>query len=120
MERCKRFERGLRKKIRAPVTTSSEWMEFSKLVEAAVRVEKSLAGGTPGKGVEIKVGQSRIPNLSTDRKGKEENRKFLPRVLGKKISKLSFEKQKVEIGHSENIIRTEQPGESVTSVNRRP
>lgn len=40
--RCKRFEEGLRREIRTPVTASVKWKEFSKLVEAAMRVEKNL------------------------------------------------------------------------------
>ena len=43
-DKCKRFEKGLRSEIRTPVTASTEWMDFVKLVEAAMRVEKSLAG----------------------------------------------------------------------------
>ena len=42
-DKCKRFEEGLQGEIRTPVTASTEWMNFTKLVEAAMRVEKSLA-----------------------------------------------------------------------------
>ncbi|KAA0035225.1 DNA/RNA polymerases superfamily protein [Cucumis melo var. makuwa] len=42
VERCKRFEEGLQEEIRTPVTTCADWNDFSKLVEAALRVEKSL------------------------------------------------------------------------------
>ena len=43
IDRCKRFEEGLREEIRTLVTASTEWTNFSKLVEAAMRVERSLA-----------------------------------------------------------------------------
>ena len=43
VDRCKRFEEGLRREIRTLVIASSaEWAEFSKLVEVAMKVEKSL------------------------------------------------------------------------------
>lgn len=41
--RCKRFEEDLWKEIWTLVTTSAEWSDFAKLVEVAMRVEKSLA-----------------------------------------------------------------------------
>jgi len=41
-DQCKRFEEGLREEIRTPVTASVECMDFSRLVEAAMRVERSL------------------------------------------------------------------------------
>ncbi|KAA0042457.1 reverse transcriptase [Cucumis melo var. makuwa] len=41
VERCKRFEEGL-KEIHTPVTSCADWNDFSKLVEAALRVQKSL------------------------------------------------------------------------------
>ena len=44
IDRCKRFEEGLREEIRNPVTASAEWTNFSKLVETAMRVERSLTG----------------------------------------------------------------------------
>ena len=40
---CKRFEEGLWEEIRTLVTASAEWVDFSKLVEAAMCVERSLA-----------------------------------------------------------------------------
>lgn len=39
---CKQFEEGLQKEIHTPVTASVKWIDFSKLMEAAIRVEKSL------------------------------------------------------------------------------
>lgn len=75
-----------------------------------MRVQKSLAERTPGKRVKIKMSENRTLDLSTGRKGKEENRKFVPGVLEKKISKSSCGKQKIGVGHSENILLTKQPG----------
>ncbi|KAA0054440.1 zf-CCHC domain-containing protein [Cucumis melo var. makuwa] len=42
-EKCKLFKVDLRTVIRMPVTTSMVWLDFSKLVEAAMRVESALA-----------------------------------------------------------------------------
>ncbi|KAA0067802.1 uncharacterized protein E6C27_scaffold2484G00050 [Cucumis melo var. makuwa] len=39
---CRRFERGLRFEIRTPVTAIDKWMDFSQLVETALRVEQSI------------------------------------------------------------------------------
>ncbi|KAA0056913.1 DNA/RNA polymerases superfamily protein [Cucumis melo var. makuwa] len=41
-ERCKRFEEGLREKIRTLVTACADSNDLSKLVKGALRVEKSL------------------------------------------------------------------------------
>ncbi|KAA0036678.1 uncharacterized protein E5676_scaffold863G00050 [Cucumis melo var. makuwa] len=41
-ERCKRFEEGLLEEIRTPMIACVDWVDFSKLVEAILRVEKSL------------------------------------------------------------------------------
>ncbi|KAA0040577.1 uncharacterized protein E6C27_scaffold262G001470 [Cucumis melo var. makuwa] len=41
-EKCRRFERGLRFEIRTPVTAIAKWMDFSQLVETALRVEQSI------------------------------------------------------------------------------
>src|ERR1051325_3074114 len=43
-DRCRRFEDGLREEIRTPVTASTTWTDYAKLVETAMRVEKSVAG----------------------------------------------------------------------------
>lgn len=43
-DRCRRFEVGLREEIRTS-TTAMEWREFRKLVEAALRVERSISEG---------------------------------------------------------------------------
>ncbi|TYJ96574.1 uncharacterized protein E5676_scaffold791G00040 [Cucumis melo var. makuwa] len=40
--RCRRFEIGLRFEIRTPVTAMAKWMDFSQLVEIALRVEQSI------------------------------------------------------------------------------
>lgn len=42
IDHCKRFEEGLRREIRTPTTANAEWTEYSKLVETALRVERSL------------------------------------------------------------------------------
>ena len=39
LDRCHRFESGLRFEIRTPVTTIAKWSNFSQLVETALRVE---------------------------------------------------------------------------------
>lgn len=39
---CKRFEGGLRKEIQTLLTACSKWIEFSKLVETTLKVERSL------------------------------------------------------------------------------
>ncbi|KGN50842.2 hypothetical protein Csa_018524 [Cucumis sativus] len=36
---CKRVEEGLREEIRTSVTPCAKWIDFSKLVEAAIRVQ---------------------------------------------------------------------------------
>ncbi|TYK18765.1 gag/pol protein [Cucumis melo var. makuwa] len=41
-DRCRRFERGLRFEIRTPMTAIAKWMNFSQLVETALRVEQSI------------------------------------------------------------------------------
>ncbi|KAA0046379.1 DNA/RNA polymerases superfamily protein [Cucumis melo var. makuwa] len=41
-DRCRRFERGLRFKIRTPITTIAKWTNFSQLVETTLRVEQSI------------------------------------------------------------------------------
>lgn len=41
--KCKHFEHGLKAEIRIPVTTSTGWSDFVKIVEVAMRVERSLA-----------------------------------------------------------------------------
>ena len=48
-DKCKSFEEGLRGEIRTLVIASTEWINFTKLVEAAMRVEKSLAEGRTDK-----------------------------------------------------------------------
>lgn len=42
-EKSKRFKEGLRTTIRMPVTSSTNWLTISRLVEAAMRVESTLA-----------------------------------------------------------------------------
>ncbi|XP_038895839.1 uncharacterized protein LOC120084006 [Benincasa hispida] len=42
-DRCKKFEQGLSKEIRTPVTSTTNWLDFNQLVEIATQVERSLA-----------------------------------------------------------------------------
>ncbi|KAA0060484.1 Gag protease polyprotein-like protein [Cucumis melo var. makuwa] len=79
VERCKRFEEGLREEIRTPVTACADWNDFSKLVEAALRVEKSLN--------ERKQERETSKNVCTfsssmhrNRQGKERSGRFVPGV----------------------------------------
>ncbi|KAA0041497.1 uncharacterized protein E6C27_scaffold6G00880 [Cucumis melo var. makuwa] len=41
-DKCQRFERGLRFEIRTRVTAIAKWMNFSQLLETALRVEQSI------------------------------------------------------------------------------
>lgn len=41
-DKCKRFEEGLRTEIRALITISMDWSDFSKLVEVVMSVEKCM------------------------------------------------------------------------------
>src|ERR1051325_5591999 len=43
-DRCRRFEDRLREEICTPITASTTWTDYAKLVETAMRVEKSVAG----------------------------------------------------------------------------
>src|ERR1051325_3609979 len=42
IDRCKRFEDGLREEIRTPIIASTAWVDYATLVETAMRVEKSV------------------------------------------------------------------------------
>ncbi|TYK29791.1 uncharacterized protein E5676_scaffold208G00070 [Cucumis melo var. makuwa] len=41
-DNCQRFERGLRFEIRTPVAAIAKWINFSQLMEIALRVEQSI------------------------------------------------------------------------------
>ncbi|XP_038889382.1 uncharacterized protein LOC120079301 [Benincasa hispida] len=41
-ERCRRFDNGLRRKIRTPVTSTANWVNFTQLIETAIRGERSV------------------------------------------------------------------------------
>lgn len=43
-DKCKHFEEGIRTTIQVPVTASANWLNFSKMVEATMRVENTLVG----------------------------------------------------------------------------
>lgn len=42
VDKCKRFEEGMRTEIRAPVTANMDWSNLSKMVKVAMRVEKCM------------------------------------------------------------------------------
>lgn len=69
------------------------------------------------KEVRINIDENRTPSLSV---GKEESKKFILGVLGKKISKTSSGKQRFGAGRSKSVACTKQLGEFVASVKRRP
>ncbi|XP_022891967.1 uncharacterized protein LOC111406831 [Olea europaea var. sylvestris] len=48
IDKCRRFENGLREEIRS-VVTAAGWNEFGKLVESALRVEKSISDRPSGR-----------------------------------------------------------------------
>lgn len=64
-----------------------------------MRVEKRLAKKTREEEGEIRVSGGRTVDQWVDRKGKQENKKFVPRVFGGKKTKSSSGKQKKEVGH---------------------
>lgn len=82
-DRCKRFKEGLRKEICSPVTASVEWTDFTKLVESAMRVNKSLLEEKIEKETS-KEGRIGHPLwVSCEQASKSESRRFVPRVSGK-------------------------------------
>lgn len=64
--RCKQLEEGLREEICMLVTASAEWNEFSKLVEAAMREEKSVVERNQEKKTVNGISGSKSPSPSTD------------------------------------------------------
>ena len=78
-DKCKRFEEGLRGEIRTLVIASTEWINFTKLVEAAMRVEKSLTEGKTDKSGS-KAGQPL--SASREQTHRDEGRQFAPGVSG--------------------------------------
>lgn len=48
-DRCRRFDRGLFRKILPPVIAIVKWTNFFQLVEATQRVEQSLEENKPDK-----------------------------------------------------------------------
>ncbi|KAL2460909.1 Gag protease polyprotein-like protein [Abeliophyllum distichum] len=82
INRCRRFEDGLREEIRSPVTAVG-WTEFGKLVEAALRVEKSISERQSQRD-EMKFGGSSSQigtETSGDKKLKKNRREFWPSVF---------------------------------------
>ncbi|KAA0059232.1 uncharacterized protein E5676_scaffold295G00070 [Cucumis melo var. makuwa] len=70
-DRCRRFERGLCFEIRTPVTAIAKWMNFSQLVETALRVEQSITEE------KLAVELSRGTSTASGFKGREQ-RRFMP------------------------------------------
>ncbi|KAA0031989.1 putative Retrotransposon protein [Cucumis melo var. makuwa] len=60
VDKCKRFEEGMRTEIRAPVTANMDWSNLSKMVKVAMRVEKRMVDDKKNK-VLSKCGSSRQP-----------------------------------------------------------
>ena len=65
------------------MTASAEWVDFSKLVEAAMRVERSLAKRKM-EGESVRSGCA-IHSTSAiqDQSGRSSSRRFVPGVLGR-------------------------------------
>lgn len=79
-DRCKRFEEGLRKETCTLVTASVEWTNFSKLVEAAMRLEKSLSEEKLEKET-FKGGRvGHTSGVSREQTSRSEGRRFTPGV----------------------------------------
>ena len=73
--KCKCFEDGLRIETRAPMTANMDWSDFSKLVEATMRVERCLADEEKNK----RLKSSHYDQSTSSAQGKErcsENRRF--------------------------------------------
>ncbi|XP_038877572.1 uncharacterized protein LOC120069826 [Benincasa hispida] len=43
-ERCRRFVNGLRRRIHTPITSTTNWVNFTQLVVTAIKVERSVEG----------------------------------------------------------------------------
>ena len=80
---CKRFKEGLWEEIRTSVTASAKWVDFSKLVETAMRVERSLAE----RKMESESVRSERPIYSTsaihDQSGRSSNRRSVSGMSGR-------------------------------------
>lgn len=72
-DRCRLFERGLKKEIHTPITVITKLTYFSQIVETALRVKQSLEEVTSV------VGQSlAIPLRNNSRR--QDQRHFIPGV----------------------------------------
>ena len=72
-DKCKRFEEGLQTEIIALVTTSMDLFHFSKLVEAAMRVERCMEVDKKNKiSKKDPCGQSFGSMRSNERRGEKE------------------------------------------------
>lgn len=65
------------------VTANAEWNEFSKLVEAAMREEKSVVERNQEKETVNSISGSKSPSPSTDRRSNEGNKRFALGVSSK-------------------------------------
>lgn len=83
VDRCKIFEEGLRRDIRTLLTASVDWTKFSKLVEAAIRVEKSLAKEKQENETFKSEHTTQPSGESQDRSNRADNRRFVPGMSGK-------------------------------------
>ncbi|TYK15233.1 uncharacterized protein E5676_scaffold892G00030 [Cucumis melo var. makuwa] len=79
VERYKRFEEGLREEIRTSVTACADWNDFSKLVEAALRVGKSLNERKRERETSKNV-RTFSSSMHRNRLGKERSGRFVPGV----------------------------------------
>ncbi|KAA0045650.1 DNA/RNA polymerases superfamily protein [Cucumis melo var. makuwa] len=73
IDRCRRFERGLRFEIRTPVTAIVKWTNSSQLMETALRVEQSITEEKSA--VELSRGTSTASGF----RGREQ-RRFTPGI----------------------------------------
>ncbi|KAA0042193.1 DNA/RNA polymerases superfamily protein [Cucumis melo var. makuwa] len=87
--RCKRFKEGLRKEIRTPVPASAHWNDFFKLVEAALRVEKSLNERKHEREASKNV-RTFSSSIHRNRPGKGRSGSFVPGVSNKGNFKSQF------------------------------
>ncbi|XP_022863736.1 uncharacterized protein LOC111383805 [Olea europaea var. sylvestris] len=81
IDKCRRFENGLREEIRS-VVTAVGWNEFGKLVESALRVEKSISDRPSGREQTMfrASGSQTMASASSYRPPRRDSRGFRPGV----------------------------------------
>ncbi|TYK00845.1 zf-CCHC domain-containing protein [Cucumis melo var. makuwa] len=127
---CCRFERGLRFEIRTLVTVIAKWMDFSQLVETALRVEQSIVEEKSA--MELSRGVSTTSGI----RGREQ-RRFTPGVSvsgcqdfkrrsgGKPLRQMSSgsayqrQSQRASSQFTNSVARSRTGQESVASESRR-